>query len=434
MPIQVTIMSIDFDSFEEPVTKVFNKDEITVGRKPGNDLVLDRPEVSSYHAKLFARPNGGGKPKLFVTDLGSSNGTLLERDPLRPDAEASVQPNQRLIIGSYLLKPSIVESTDEVTEALFQPAYPEGRVIEQSNAPDTLLVKHRHESTSRDTNGESFTVGASEFLGAPLLRDEPHKEAPVSSEPEYFTSAVAPLVTLQVEGESVPDIDFDATQLFTISGRVTHKGEGLSGVKLDAGDLGKFETDSDGRFHIPNVADATDYRLMLSKEKFVLEPAVLTGSLGANEDLHVAATRLFQLSGRVLHRGAPLSDVRIDAGAIGRVTTGPDGRFFFRDLRDGTKYTLHADRDRYLFDLEGTDGVVDKDVELTFSARRLVTVSGRVVHKGTPLSDVQIECINLGKTTTDSEGRYEFENVPEGAEYVFTAQKQGFKFAHSRRA
>jgi len=423
-------MSIDFDSFEEPVTKVFNKDEITVGRKPGNDLVLDRPEVSSYHAKLYARPNGGGKQKLFVTDLGSSNGTLLERDPLRPDAEATVQPNQRLIIGSYLLKPSIIENTDEITDSLFESSYQETRSFEEPQSPDTLLVERELGS-----NGEMFKTGSSEFLDVPLLRDQPRKESAASApQPEYFSTGAAPLVTLQVEGESIADIDFDAVQLFSISGRVTHKGEGLSAVKIDAGELGKFETDSDGRFHIPNIADATDYRLMLSKEKFVLEPSVLTGSLTGNEDLHVAATRLFQLSGRVLHRGAPLSDVRIDAGSVGRVTTGPDGRFFFRDLRDGTKYTIHADRDRYLFDVEGTDGVVDRDIELTVSARRLVTVSGRVVHKGTPLSDVQIECINLGKTTTDSEGRYEFENVPEGAEYVFTAQKPGFKFSQARRA
>ena len=52
MSIQLTVMSLDFDAKTGPITKIFDKDEITLGRLPNNDLVLDRPEVSAYHAKL----------------------------------------------------------------------------------------------------------------------------------------------------------------------------------------------------------------------------------------------------------------------------------------------------------------------------------------------------------------------------------------------
>ena len=110
MAISLTIMSIDFDSFEAPVTKTFDQDEVSIGRTTNNDLVLDRAEVSPYHAKISVRKNGpDDQPHLYIKDLGSISGTMVERDPLVPDSEIKILANQRLIIGSYLIKPNIVE-------------------------------------------------------------------------------------------------------------------------------------------------------------------------------------------------------------------------------------------------------------------------------------------------------------------------------------
>jgi hypothetical protein len=49
-----------------------NKDVITVGRKPDNDIVIDNPAVSSHHCKVIHQGD-----TYYVEDLDSTNGTHL---------------------------------------------------------------------------------------------------------------------------------------------------------------------------------------------------------------------------------------------------------------------------------------------------------------------------------------------------------------------
>ena len=50
----------------------FRKDNITIGRQEDNNIVLDNPQVSNYHAKI----NKSG-PLYILTDLRSTNGTFV---------------------------------------------------------------------------------------------------------------------------------------------------------------------------------------------------------------------------------------------------------------------------------------------------------------------------------------------------------------------
>ena len=56
------------------------KDRTTLGRKPGNDIVLDNAAVSGQHCVFELR----GLADVYVEDLGSTNGTLalLTKVPL----------------------------------------------------------------------------------------------------------------------------------------------------------------------------------------------------------------------------------------------------------------------------------------------------------------------------------------------------------------
>jgi pSer/pThr/pTyr-binding forkhead associated (FHA) protein len=49
--------------------------EIIIGRDAGNQVVIDHPSVSSRHAKVRQSDKG-----LFLTDLGSTNGTFVNDD------------------------------------------------------------------------------------------------------------------------------------------------------------------------------------------------------------------------------------------------------------------------------------------------------------------------------------------------------------------
>jgi pSer/pThr/pTyr-binding forkhead associated (FHA) protein len=50
----------------------FDKDSLSVGRKPDNDIVIDNPAISGHHCKLSVQ---GGT--YFVEDLESTNGTFV---------------------------------------------------------------------------------------------------------------------------------------------------------------------------------------------------------------------------------------------------------------------------------------------------------------------------------------------------------------------
>ena len=69
----------------------------TVGHDPGNDLTLDHPQISRFHARLETVPDG----TLRVTDLNSTNGTFIDGQQLR--GSATIAPGATLGFGPYRL-------------------------------------------------------------------------------------------------------------------------------------------------------------------------------------------------------------------------------------------------------------------------------------------------------------------------------------------
>ena len=59
----------------EPKGLAFEKDEITFGRAPDNDVILSSARASRHHAKVFVENN-----IVYVEDLNSSNGIILNGD------------------------------------------------------------------------------------------------------------------------------------------------------------------------------------------------------------------------------------------------------------------------------------------------------------------------------------------------------------------
>ncbi len=71
-------------------------DSLTMGRAQDNDLVLDDPQASRYHARLVRKENA-----TVVEDLGSTNGTLVNgRRITEPHA---LQPTETIAIGGTVL-------------------------------------------------------------------------------------------------------------------------------------------------------------------------------------------------------------------------------------------------------------------------------------------------------------------------------------------
>lgn len=73
------------------------KQLVTVGRDLSNDLVIDSPEVSRYHAEL---QTGGGV--IAVSDCNSMNGTFV--NGLRVGGASTINPGDQIIFGTTICR------------------------------------------------------------------------------------------------------------------------------------------------------------------------------------------------------------------------------------------------------------------------------------------------------------------------------------------
>lgn len=72
-------------------------DELTMGRSAGCQITLDDTYVSQLHTRVFRRED-----RYFVEDLGSTNGTYLNRNKVA--SPTPVNPGDRIQVGSTVLE------------------------------------------------------------------------------------------------------------------------------------------------------------------------------------------------------------------------------------------------------------------------------------------------------------------------------------------
>jgi phage tail-like protein len=87
-------------------TVLIAADVVTIGRLPGNRMVLPHPTVSRQHAEV--QVEGG---RVTLTDVGSSAGTFVDGTRLGPSQPVLLEPNSEVRIGPYRLvyTPSAIE-------------------------------------------------------------------------------------------------------------------------------------------------------------------------------------------------------------------------------------------------------------------------------------------------------------------------------------
>jgi len=95
------------------------KDELSVGRTEGNDLILNHPSVSRKHARFELRGDNW-----WIVDLKSTNGVKLNGNLV---TEAQVAAGDKLSVGSVLLDARAMPSVDFNADSMFD--NPSGTVI-----------------------------------------------------------------------------------------------------------------------------------------------------------------------------------------------------------------------------------------------------------------------------------------------------------------
>jgi predicted component of type VI protein secretion system len=76
--------------------------EIIIGRDAGNQMTIDHPSVSSRHAKILQSDKG-----LFLTDLGSTNGTFVNDDKV---ANCQLAHQDWIRIGKHVVIVDLYET------------------------------------------------------------------------------------------------------------------------------------------------------------------------------------------------------------------------------------------------------------------------------------------------------------------------------------
>jgi pilus assembly protein CpaF len=80
----------------EPKVLTFDKDEITIGRVSGNDIVLAKGNISKRHTRLTKRDNG-----MEIADLKSTNGTYVNGRKIA--GPTVVAASDRIYVGDFLI-------------------------------------------------------------------------------------------------------------------------------------------------------------------------------------------------------------------------------------------------------------------------------------------------------------------------------------------
>jgi hypothetical protein len=227
---------------------------------------------------------------------------------------------------------------------------------------------------------------------------------------------------------------------YQITGRVTQAGQGLAAVSLSlTGDQsGSFTTDAEG-FYLILVNSFGSYTLTAGKQFFDLAPSVrvFTNLSGNQFNTDFSASRqVHTFSGKVFDdNNQPLVAINVtlkdnNGAALGSASTNAVGAFSFSNVAAGFSYRLvAATTSVFTFDQQLAD-TVDSDLTINFTGtRRTYNITGTL--KSTtndPISQaaVFLRGFQAGLILSDANGRFAFNNLPAGRDYIVEAHVNAF--------
>lgn len=98
--------------------------ELTIGREPSSDIVINDPEVSRRHARLFLQGQN-----YVIEDYGSTNGTSV---------------NGQRLVGPYILRPGEMVTLGENTHLLFEEMFADPNVTRVSAINQPVAAQANH--------------------------------------------------------------------------------------------------------------------------------------------------------------------------------------------------------------------------------------------------------------------------------------------------
>lgn len=79
-------------------TYILDKSEVIIGREDSCDIKIDDPQISSSHCRV----ESDGEGAFFLTDLGSTNSTYINRKKVTKKKE--ILYGDRIVLGNTILR------------------------------------------------------------------------------------------------------------------------------------------------------------------------------------------------------------------------------------------------------------------------------------------------------------------------------------------
>ncbi len=99
----------------------FDRFPVRLGRNQLNDLPIDRPYVSQFHASFDVRDG-----RIFLRDLGSTNGTVYAGQRLQRDTPIDVTNQPEVAIGPIIIRLGLVQAAEKKAEPARQGVLEQG--------------------------------------------------------------------------------------------------------------------------------------------------------------------------------------------------------------------------------------------------------------------------------------------------------------------
>ncbi len=166
-----------------------NKERITIGRKPYNDVVIDNLAVSGEHAAVITILNDS-----FLEDLDSTNGVMVNGSPVK---KHFLQNNDVIEIGKYKLK-YMNDQQGSATEADFEKTMmvrPSSNVSEPESVQASPPAAAGLDNVRTQINPLSSTQRDALRRGAPLPAYAPPPAVPAQKAASPVLAAAIQILT-----------------------------------------------------------------------------------------------------------------------------------------------------------------------------------------------------------------------------------------------
>src|SRR6056297_2988875 len=161
------MIKVTVESLGQPPAKArlerIEKARVTIGRSADNDIVLPDGSVSHRHAEILYQDGN-----FYITDLGSTNGTLVNNQSITPKQSIPVDGNNAVIVGVFRLKVS-KDGGNGPTGHLSAP---------EAESESETIIERIPESTASEEKTASEKKTAPEEKSASKEKSAPEASAP----------------------------------------------------------------------------------------------------------------------------------------------------------------------------------------------------------------------------------------------------------------